>query len=217
MDSHQGKSLGITQAAKMLGIHPLTLRNWAEKGHISFYRTPGGHRRFWEKDLVNFMAKMSQGSPESTLVTVTHQAVQRAIATFPQQHPQVTQPVWQMNLSEQQRMAMRSIGRKLLGVTIQYAAGTADESVLNKGREIGSTYGRFVRHHNLALSEAVATFNFFRDTIFEVTFDTHTDAVEIDTSRPQLYRRLNHFFNEVMLAMIRAAEEALTEKAGRNA
>jgi excisionase family DNA binding protein len=214
MKSRQGKSLGITQAAKMLGIHPLTLRNWAEKGHICFYRTPGGHRRFWERDLVNFMAKMNQSSPESTLVMVTHQAVQRAIATFPKHHPEVGQPVWHMDLSERQRASMRSVGRKLLGVTIQYAAGTADESALNKGREIGAAYGKFVRHHDLALSEAVATFNFFRDTIFEVTFDTHTEAVEIDTSRPQLYRRLNHFFNEVMLAMIRAAEEALAEKAG---
>ncbi len=38
--------LALHQASAKLGVSPLTLRTWADAGHIESYRTPGGHRRF---------------------------------------------------------------------------------------------------------------------------------------------------------------------------
>lgn len=38
--------LGLGDAARLLGITPQTLRRWADRGQISSYTTPGGHRRF---------------------------------------------------------------------------------------------------------------------------------------------------------------------------
>jgi excisionase family DNA binding protein len=211
MDVDEEKLLSITQAAKLLGIHSLTLRNWADKGHIPCYRTPGGHRRFRKRELLDFLAKMNQGPPGAALVTVAHHAVQQAIATFPTRPPEIAQPVWQKELTEQQRTTMRSVGQKLLGLTIQYAAGNANETVLNKGRELGYTYGKFARRRGASMSETVATFNFFRDTIIEATFDVPANSVDIDASAPQLYRRLNYFLNEVLLATVEAAEGVIPE------
>ena len=199
--------LSITKAAKVLGVHPLTLRNWAEKGHIRFYWTPGGHRRFRQKDLADFLAQMNQETPETALVTVTQHAVQQAIVSFPNHSSgPIQRPVWQKDLTEQQRETMRAVGRKLLGVTIQYAAGTADKVMLDRGRKIGRTYGKFAKHQGLSISEAVATFNFFRDTMIGVTFETPAN-VNLETTQPRLYQRLSHFFNEVLVAMVQAAEE----------
>ena len=40
------------EAAKLLGIHPSTLRRWDKKGILTpSYRTPTGERRYTEADL----------------------------------------------------------------------------------------------------------------------------------------------------------------------
>ncbi|MCX7927144.1 MAG: MerR family DNA-binding transcriptional regulator [Candidatus Omnitrophica bacterium] len=43
--------LTISEAAKLLGVLPLTLRNWEKKGLLRPFRTLGGHRRFRKTDL----------------------------------------------------------------------------------------------------------------------------------------------------------------------
>lgn len=203
MAKQEGKLLGITKAAEILGVHPLTVRNWAEKGYLPFLRTPGGHRRFRRDDLEEFLRQMGQEAREPALVTVARQAVQQAIAT---RQTKAINPIWQADIPVRQRDAMRSIGRNLLGLVIQYVGGNADEAVLERGRKIAQTYGKFARQKNMTVSEMVATFNFFRNTIIEVTFESSVNTGEIDSSNPQLYQRLNHFMNEILLATIEAIE-----------
>ena len=38
--------ISIGKAAKMLGVHIETLRNWEREGKIKSIKTAGGHRRF---------------------------------------------------------------------------------------------------------------------------------------------------------------------------
>ncbi len=38
--------LTLGQASRTLGVTPNTLRRWADRGQISSFTTPGGHRRF---------------------------------------------------------------------------------------------------------------------------------------------------------------------------
>ncbi|MEM7029680.1 MAG: helix-turn-helix domain-containing protein [Chloroflexota bacterium] len=209
------KLLNISRAAELLGVHPLTVRNWADKDYIPYYRTPGGHRRFRLSELEAFQAQMGGNSAEAGLVTVAQQAVREKIAAQQTQMPpsvvmahQTKGSLLQENMSDQQRATMRTVGRDLLGLVIQYAgASTSDEVVLNRGRDIGRTYGQFARQQGVAVSEMVETFNFFRDTIIEVTFSEQAASAEgMDTTNPQLYRRLNQFMNEVLLATIQAIE-----------
>ena len=203
------KLLGITQAAKLLGVHPLTLRNWTEKGYVPFYRTPGGHRRFSRQELLAFLATMNQASPEDGMVLAAKQAVRSAIASLPLETPVLAMQDKGATMPDEQREGMRSVGQKLLGLTIQYASGDSDDTVLEKAKKIGQTYGAFAVKHGLSMSETVATFNFFRDTIIEATFDAQANTVDIDTSNPKLYRRLNQFFNEVLLETVKETELVL--------
>ena len=53
-DSEVENWLPLGQAANRLGVHPTTLRRWADKGDIPFFLTPGGHRRFAVSDLDAF-------------------------------------------------------------------------------------------------------------------------------------------------------------------
>ncbi len=44
--------LTISKAAKLLGVHQQTLRNWDKLGLLKPVRTPGGQRRYDELELL---------------------------------------------------------------------------------------------------------------------------------------------------------------------
>ena len=46
--------VNLNEAARQLGIHPATLRRWADDGEIPVMVTPGGHRRFAVAELDRF-------------------------------------------------------------------------------------------------------------------------------------------------------------------
>jgi len=50
-----------SQAARYLGVSLATVRRWADAGHLDYYRTPGGQRRFSREQLDAFVASMRQG------------------------------------------------------------------------------------------------------------------------------------------------------------
>ncbi|QOL25601.1 response regulator [Thalassotalea sp. LPB0316] len=60
-----------TEAAKLLMISPVTLRQWAQKNKIKSHTTLGGHRRFFYADIVNFAKKenitLNQGNGDQAL------------------------------------------------------------------------------------------------------------------------------------------------------
>jgi len=43
--------LTLSQAAALLGVHPSTVRRWADHGDLPVKLTPGGHRRFRRAEL----------------------------------------------------------------------------------------------------------------------------------------------------------------------
>ena len=48
--------LDIDQAAKILGVHVVTLRRWEREGRLTPLRTPGGHRRYTEAQLKGMLS-----------------------------------------------------------------------------------------------------------------------------------------------------------------
>jgi len=58
MDTRRPRLLAISEAADRLGIHPDTLRAWADKGHVGVIRTPTGYRRFDPDEIERVRAEM---------------------------------------------------------------------------------------------------------------------------------------------------------------
>jgi excisionase family DNA binding protein len=56
-----------SQAARYLGVSLATVRRWADAGHLSCYRTPGGQRRFSREQLDRFLASLSRSSDNTGL------------------------------------------------------------------------------------------------------------------------------------------------------
>ena len=51
-----GNWLTLTEVSELLGIHPSTVRNWADQGVLPVHRTQGGHRRFMRAELERIAA-----------------------------------------------------------------------------------------------------------------------------------------------------------------
>ena len=61
MAEGQRRLLNVTEAARRLGIHPHTLRSWADKGLVPVVRTLTGYRRFDPDDIDRVIAEMRSG------------------------------------------------------------------------------------------------------------------------------------------------------------
>jgi excisionase family DNA binding protein len=53
--------VGITEAAQILGVHPNTLRKWADADTVPHYRLPSGYRRFSIVEMERFRERMERG------------------------------------------------------------------------------------------------------------------------------------------------------------
>ena len=53
------------KAVQLLGVGPTTIKRWADKGHLPFTRTAGGHRRFRLSAVEHFMRSLGDSADES--------------------------------------------------------------------------------------------------------------------------------------------------------
>jgi excisionase family DNA binding protein len=60
--------LTLGQAARYLGVAQSTIRKWSDQGRLAAFYTPGGHRRYRQRDLDAFVAG-SAGGPASSART----------------------------------------------------------------------------------------------------------------------------------------------------
>src|SRR3954470_18672247 len=57
-------TLSVTKAARLLGVHPNTIRAWSDAGRLRYYRiNPRGDRRYRLGDLQRFLAA-AENKPE---------------------------------------------------------------------------------------------------------------------------------------------------------
>ena len=54
---NENRWLTLSEASRLLGVHPATLRQWADAGQVPSYRTPGGHRRFEASELRAYLCR----------------------------------------------------------------------------------------------------------------------------------------------------------------
>ena len=54
------------QVAQLFRVDPKTVARWASNGWIGSIRTPGGHRRFRESEVLALLAERAMPAPSST-------------------------------------------------------------------------------------------------------------------------------------------------------
>lgn len=199
--------LGLSQAAAFLGIHPRTLRLWADRGEVPSHRTPGGHRRFHRADLEALLAAERHQQAQSGLQLIVHSALGRA--RMEASEGGLAQASWYRQFDEPARELHRLMGRRLLGALLRYLSSPADrEALLAEARTHGRSYGEFSRRQGLALDDAVRAFLFFRDTLADSVIEMTESAASLNPRSARTwgdtFRQVNTFTNEVLLALIQA-------------
>ena len=203
----ESRWLSLSEASRLLGVHSGTLRNWADRGHIPFFRTPGGHRRFFEADLQAFIEEGQSLVPASQ----THLLLQSAVRKTRQEMTarNVAAESWHrvFEANGESLQHKRETGRRLFGLAIQFMARDTDQGrILEEGRRIGEEYGRDCAQRFMSLVNTARAFFFFRESLIRaVRPGLHTFG-QYDDEDVRIHRRLRQFLDEVFFATLDAYE-----------
>lgn len=197
----------LAEASRALGVNESTLRRWADAGQVRTFRTPGGHRRFSKADLSS-LTTVRPVPPESR-GTLGELAVTRIRRRMQRPSPQTD--TWYATLSDEERLRLRSLGRRLVALISEYFARRARRPRLtDEARAIGQEYGQELRRSGTSLRNALAAFMFFRHALDDTARQL---ALKSGLSIDETIDGLEHIANladEVLLAIAEAYESAAT-------
>jgi excisionase family DNA binding protein len=193
----------LAEASRTLGVNESTLRRWADAGQVRTFRTPGGHRRFSRSDLATLTAsRPAAGESRTTLGELAVSRIRRRM----QRPPQQTE-AWYAVLTEEERLRLRLLGRRLVALIGEYFARRARRPRLtDEARAIGQAYGYELRRNGTSLRNALAAFMFFRHALDDTARQL---AIKNGLSIDETIDGLEHIANladEVLLAIAEAYE-----------
>jgi excisionase family DNA binding protein len=204
--SSQTRWLSLQEASRMLGVHPSTLRQWADSGKIRAVRTPGGHRRFAESDVRAVL------EPEPLRASGVQLLVQSMLGRtrLEVSGRKLTERDWYQRFDETDKAELRELGRRLLSMVMQYLTQPDDrQAILEEARSLGRLYGERSLVSKLSLTEAVRAFLYFYDFVADGFIQmSETLGQNVNVDLISTYQQINGFLDEVMLAMLGVYEES---------
>ncbi|MBK8028990.1 MAG: helix-turn-helix domain-containing protein [Anaerolineae bacterium] len=192
--------VSLRQAADLLGVHPATVRNWADKGDLPSRRTPGGHRRFRKADLTQYAATQGELQPLEVQVILQNALGQTRMTVG---GGTLNQEAWYASMSEATRATMRDQGRRVLeGLRAYLAAGSPDNRLAEAIR-IGKDYAAILEKDGLSLPQAVRGFFYFSDFVTNAVLTWSELNVPRSASEwAHLLRQVNTYINTMLLSII---------------
>ena len=194
----------LSEASKLLGVHPATVRQWSDEGKLASFRTPGGHRRFARGDIDRLLhvSPVRGVGLASYVVNETVERTRKGLAEA------LAHASWAQHLPEEERTHWRTAGRQLVALVAQLVtraepAQEQQEAALQFGRD----YGRMMARTNHSLPDAVLAFLFFRDSLLETVLQLPETTGLDRNAMLQIVARVNALLNAVLRAMMDAFEE----------
>ncbi|MBI5957134.1 MAG: helix-turn-helix domain-containing protein [Chloroflexi bacterium] len=199
--------VSLGEAAQIIGVHPATIRNWAEQGELPFRRTPGGHRRFRRSDLQQWLAAHRVIQPGDAQVIVQSALGRARFEIGDRQH--LASQEWYDRLNPATRETMRQQGLRLMDTLVDYLANPGHEAGLKPAYEIGLTYGKLLHQQGLTLSHALQGYFYFVDFLLDSVLQLSTT----NTQRPtinwgDLLHQINSFTRQTLLGMVTIYEQS---------
>ena len=199
--TESGEWLSLRDAAQVMGVHPATLRAWADRGQIPSRRTAGGHRRFSHADLQAWLEARRSGDAGAQVLV--HNALGRMRVDMER-----ADAPWLMRFDEQSRRVHRELGRRLLQEIVRaVSAPELTDASRAAAESMGSEYAALAQRQTLALTEAVRAFLFFRDTLVDALVQMASSLEPIAApSWLTVHRQLSAFLNLALLALVQSYE-----------
>jgi excisionase family DNA binding protein len=191
--------LSLSEAAKQLGVHPSTVRAWADHGYLPSQRTQGGHRRFKRADIELRMHTRWEGAtPDANSVyanVLRNTRVQISESNLEAEK-------WYRKMDEEAREQYRLSGRSLVQGLIGHL--TTNESGLEaEAKSLGYEYASRGQRVGLTSVEAAHAFQFFRTNVMDAILSAYESA---DVRSPQiwadLFRKMNSFSDLIIITIL---------------
>ncbi len=192
------KWLSLSEAAEKFGVHPSTLRTWADKGLLPVHRTKGGHRRFLNSEIELWSSAKNDPGEESSLViqnALRYTRVQLSEGTLEDEG-------WYAKLDDRAREAYRQSGREIMQGLAKFLASDK-RAAKAEARSVGYQYAVLGRRNNLTLADATVAFLFFRRILQESLLRAYeAAAIHSPQAWASMSRKVNRFTDEVLLSLM---------------
>lgn len=191
--------LSLSQAAKQLGVHPSTVRSWADHGDLPSQRTQGGHRRFRRSDVdVRMHTRYESSTPEATSIYAN---VLRNTRVQISENNLETEK-WYIKMDDESRQQYRLSGRSLVQGLIGHLT-SSDDGLEAEARSLGYEYASRGQRVGLSSVEAAHAFQFFRTAVMDAILTAYENA---DVRSPkiwaELYRKMNSFSDIIIITLL---------------
>lgn len=203
--------INLGEAAELLGVHPATVRAWADRGELPMQRTAGGHRRFRRADVTARAA--AQDRNQVTAVSIIIQSM-LGRARLELAEGALHDLAWYRSLGDDARQLHRDLGRRLLRLVVEYiSANLTDEAGIAAAQVIGRDYANLGRANGLTLVETTRAYLFFREFLSQTIYDmSETAGTQSPTDWRWIRRQIIFLTNEVLLSLIGAYETMNEER-----
>ncbi|MBE2268373.1 MAG: helix-turn-helix domain-containing protein [Anaerolinea sp.] len=192
--------VSLRQAADMLGVHPATVRNWADKGDLPSRRTPGGHRRFRKTDLTQYAETQGELQPLEVQVIIQNALGQTRMNVG---GGTLNHEEWYAAMTDTTRATLRDQGRRVLEALRGYLAAGAPDARLTDAIRLGKDYAAILEGDHLTLPQAVRGFLYFSDFVTNAILTWSELNVPRSASEwANLLRQVNTFINAMLLSII---------------
>lgn len=192
--------LSLSDVAKVLGVHPSTVRLWSDKGVLPVHKTQGGHRRFRRGEILlwaetNAKSREEALEPEGMMQEVVKN-VRMQIS-----EGRLEAESWYQKLDEEARTQYRMGARSLFQGLMTYVS-THGKEAEQEAYAIGYEYASRARRYNLSYVDAAKAFLFFRDTLVESVIKVYTEANVPAKRATEMYTRVHAFTDGILISLL---------------
>lgn len=202
--------ISLREAADMLGMHPATVRLWADRNELPSRRTTGGHRRFRRADIEMRLRQDAEPRQNPAAQLLIQSILGRVRLAFTD--GTLNTLPWYEHFDDNAREGYRLLGRRVLELLLRAINGSTNrEELRSEAIALGTEYGTITCKSHVPVADAVRAFLYFRTLIDESVLQLaevrgtrdHQDIPWLES----LYQ-LQTITNEILPALIEAAQNS---------
>ena len=192
--------LTLSDAAKLLGVHPSTVRLWSDKGALPVHKTQGGHRRYKRGEILLWAESNSRSGSEAIepegMMNEIVKNVRMQIS-----EGRLQEESWYQKLDDDARVQYRMSARSLFQGLMTYVTTNGQEAE-SEAYAIGYEYASRARRYNLSYVDAAKAFLFFRDTLVESVIKVYTEANVPTKKATEMYAKMHTFTDDILISLL---------------
>jgi excisionase family DNA binding protein len=202
--------LSLSDAAKLLGVHPSTVRLWSDKGVLPTHKTQGGHRRYKRGEITLWSEAASKSRLEALKPESMMQEVIRNVR-MQISEGSLEAESWYQKLDEDARVQYRQTARSLFHGLMNYVASNGEEAA-SEAYAIGYEYASRAHRYSLNYVDAARAFLFFRNTLIESVVKVYSEANISSGQSAEMFHKMHIFTDEILISLLKTYQSLNTNR-----